>query len=50
MDKQLTDNFLPVGNADLEQNALIINTGDKLVLFDTGMGHLSRSALRPASC
>jgi glyoxylase-like metal-dependent hydrolase (beta-lactamase superfamily II) len=41
MDQQLTDNFLPVGNADLEQNALIINTGDKLVLFDTGMGHLT---------
>jgi glyoxylase-like metal-dependent hydrolase (beta-lactamase superfamily II) len=40
MDRQLTSNFLPVSNAVLEQNALIINTGDKLVLFDTGMGHL----------
>lgn len=40
IDRQLTENFLPVGNAVLEQNALVINTGDKLVLFDTGMGSL----------
>src|SRR5262245_15824913 len=40
MDRQLTTNFLPLSNAVLEQNALIVNTGDKLVLFDTGMGHL----------
>jgi glyoxylase-like metal-dependent hydrolase (beta-lactamase superfamily II) len=38
MDKQLADNFLPANNAVLEQNILILNTGDKLVLFDTGMG------------
>src|ERR1700704_6083301 len=36
--RQLNDNYLPVANAVLEQNALIVNTGDKLVLFDTGMG------------
>lgn len=36
--RQLDSNFLPLANAVLEQNALIINTGDKLVLFDTGMG------------
>ena len=40
MGKQLTDNFLPLENVVLEQNALVINTGDKLVLFDTGMGGL----------
>jgi glyoxylase-like metal-dependent hydrolase (beta-lactamase superfamily II) len=40
MDKQLTDNFLPLPSAVLEQNALILNTGDRLVLFDTGMGSL----------
>ena len=40
MDKQLTTNFLPTSNAVLEQNALVVNTGDKLVLFDTGMGSL----------
>lgn len=36
--KLLTDNFLSPTNAVLEQNILVINTGDKLVLFDTGMG------------
>lgn len=40
MDRQLKDNFLPAGNAVLEQNILIMNTGDKMVLFDTGMGSL----------
>ena len=40
MGKQLTDNFLPLENVVLEQNALVINTGDRLVLFDTGMGGL----------
>lgn len=40
MEKQLTDNFLPLSNAVLEQNVLILNTGDKMVLFDTGMGTL----------
>jgi glyoxylase-like metal-dependent hydrolase (beta-lactamase superfamily II) len=36
--KLLTDNFLSPTNVILEQNALLLNTGDKLVLFDTGMG------------
>jgi glyoxylase-like metal-dependent hydrolase (beta-lactamase superfamily II) len=36
--KALTDNFLPTDNAVLEQNAIVINTGDKMVLLDTGMG------------
>lgn len=40
MDRQLADNFLPSNNALLEQNALVINTGDRLVLFDTGLGSL----------
>jgi glyoxylase-like metal-dependent hydrolase (beta-lactamase superfamily II) len=40
MDKQLHDNFLPNDNAVLEQNALVLNTGDKLILFDTGLGTL----------
>lgn len=34
----LTDNFLSASNIVLEQNAPIVNLGDKLVLFDTGMG------------
>src|SRR6476620_11626338 len=40
MDKQLNDNFLPLSNAVLEQNVLVLNTGDRMVLFDTGMGGL----------
>ena len=36
--KMLTDNFLPLTNFMLEQNVLVLNTGDKMVLFDTGMG------------
>ena len=36
--KMLTDNFLSPSNVVLEQNALVLNTGSRLVLFDTGMG------------
>jgi glyoxylase-like metal-dependent hydrolase (beta-lactamase superfamily II) len=36
--KALTDNFLPADHVLLEQNALLVNTGDQLVLFDNGMG------------
>jgi glyoxylase-like metal-dependent hydrolase (beta-lactamase superfamily II) len=39
-DKQLTDNFLPTNDTVLEQNVLILNTGDRMVLFDTGLGGL----------
>jgi glyoxylase-like metal-dependent hydrolase (beta-lactamase superfamily II) len=38
INRQLTDNFLPAANAVLEQNVLILNTGDRMVLFDTGAG------------
>lgn len=34
----LTSNFLDPSNVILEQNILVLNTGSKLVLFDTGMG------------
>ena len=34
--KMMTDHFLPADNMVLEQNALVINTGDKLALFETG--------------
>jgi glyoxylase-like metal-dependent hydrolase (beta-lactamase superfamily II) len=37
--------FLPVNEANLEQNALILNTGRQLILFDTGMG----DSMGPAS-
>jgi len=38
IDRTLDDNFLSPANVTLEQNTLLINTGDKLVLFDTGVG------------
>lgn len=38
LEKMLADNFLPPDNIVAQQNALVINTGDKLVLFDTGTG------------
>jgi glyoxylase-like metal-dependent hydrolase (beta-lactamase superfamily II) len=40
MDRQLASNFLPKENAVLEQNALIINMGERTILFDTGMGQM----------
>ena len=36
--KILAENFLPADKVKLEQNALVLNTGDKLVLIDTGAG------------
>ena len=36
--KALTDNFLPTGGITLEQNLIVLNTGKRLALFDTGMG------------
>ncbi|MBS0247618.1 MAG: MBL fold metallo-hydrolase [Proteobacteria bacterium] len=38
IDHTLDDNFLSPADLTLEQNTLLINTGDKLVLFDTGVG------------
>jgi glyoxylase-like metal-dependent hydrolase (beta-lactamase superfamily II) len=38
MTRALTDNFLPLDNVRLEQNTLVINTGDRLALLDTGCG------------
>jgi glyoxylase-like metal-dependent hydrolase (beta-lactamase superfamily II) len=36
--KMLSDNFLSPDNVVLEQNSPIVNMGDRLVLFDTGLG------------
>lgn len=36
--KMLTDNFLSPTSIVLEQNVPVVNFGDRLVLFDTGMG------------
>lgn len=38
IDRELTASFLPTNNAVLEQNILVVNFGDRVVLFDTGMG------------
>ena len=36
--RELHDNFLPADKWVLEQNILVANLGDRVVLFDTGMG------------
>lgn len=38
INRELTANFLSTSNAVLEQNILVVNFGDRVVLFDTGMG------------
>ena len=40
--KMFADHFLPTDNVVLDQNALVINTGDRLALFDTGMSSVKR--------
>lgn len=42
----LRANFLDPANAVLEQNALVLNTGRHLILFDTGMGDSMGEASR----
>lgn len=36
--KALSDNFLPLDSVVLEQNLIVLNTGSRLALFDSGMG------------
>jgi glyoxylase-like metal-dependent hydrolase (beta-lactamase superfamily II) len=36
--KALGDNFLPLDSVVLEQNLIVLNTGSRLALFDSGMG------------
>src|SRR5262245_62142774 len=40
--KMFGEHFLPTDNVVLEQNCLVINTGERLVLFDTGMSSVKR--------
>ncbi|MBY0335308.1 MAG: MBL fold metallo-hydrolase [Acetobacteraceae bacterium] len=42
----LRDAFLPADSVVLEQNALVVNTGRQLILFDTGMGESMGAASR----
>ena len=48
--KMLTDNFLNPTNAVLEQNAVVVNTGDKLVLIDTGMYDAKFTDVKGRTC
>src|SRR5712672_1307877 len=41
--KMMSDQFLPTNNVVLDQNVLVINSGDKLALFETGMSSVKRS-------
>ncbi len=45
IDEFVAANFLDKGNFLIDQNALVVNTGDKLVLIDTGLDF--SEALRP---
>lgn len=36
--QMLTNNFLSTTNAVIDQNVLVVNTGDRLLMIDTGMG------------
>jgi glyoxylase-like metal-dependent hydrolase (beta-lactamase superfamily II) len=36
--KILNDNYLPSDSVEMDQNVLVVNTGDRLVLIDTGDG------------
>src|SRR4029078_13424801 len=39
----MSDHFLPTNNVVLDQNVLVINTGDKLAMFETGMSSVKRT-------
>ena len=39
----MSNHFLPPSNVVLDQNALVINTGDKLAVFETGMSSVKRT-------
>src|SRR5262249_60767602 len=41
--QMMNDQFLPTNNVVLDQNVLVINTGDKLSLFETGMSSVKRN-------
>lgn len=38
LSQELADNFLPTANSVLEQNVLALNNGQRVVVFDLGMG------------
>ena len=42
LNKMFAEHFLPTDNIVLDQNILVLNTGDRLILFDTGMYSVKR--------
>jgi glyoxylase-like metal-dependent hydrolase (beta-lactamase superfamily II) len=42
LNKMFADYFLPTDNVVLDQNILVLNTGDRMILFDTGMFSVKR--------
>jgi glyoxylase-like metal-dependent hydrolase (beta-lactamase superfamily II) len=43
VEKMMTNLFLPPDKLVMDQNALVINTSDKLALFETGMASVKRT-------
>ena len=43
LSRMMSNHFLPTDNVVLDQNALVINTGDKLAVFETGMSSVKRN-------
>src|SRR5580700_2330874 len=41
--RMMADRFVAADNVVLDQNALVINTGDRLALFETGMSSVKRT-------
>ncbi len=46
--KLLADEFLPTDAVRMEQNILVLNTGDKLVMFDTGLYSMKPNPTLPS--
>jgi glyoxylase-like metal-dependent hydrolase (beta-lactamase superfamily II) len=52
LDRLLVEHYLPVENVRLNQNLLIVDTGETRILFDTGVGinaELGRATFGPAT-
>jgi hypothetical protein len=50
IDEIVAANFLDKNDLTVGQNAMVVNTGSKLVLIDTGMGFVRSTARVPATC
>src|SRR5262245_7930881 len=42
LNRMFADYFMPTDNVVLDQNILVLNTGDRMILFDTGMYSVKR--------